>query len=340
MADRARDQLRALAEPVADVFLPYDAIVDRLEDAARQLPGASVLYRDELAILRVSPASVAGVNAAPPEIWLQGGIHACEWIGPAVVLRLMDELIRNSDLRGRATWYLLPVVDARGYQRTWAGERFLRTTEHGENPNLNFPYRWGEAPSLVRRLLGRRLRAWMGSQPASAGCVKSLVSELETLTNLQLFLDFHGFGRLWLYPWCHSKAPSPHQPEHKAASATAVGAANRVAGRVGYRAQAAAFTEVPMGGSCIDFVYGELGCVHSYAVELPPSLPRGGVLGATLLGALRGDPKRWWKAGQDLSPDVGIAGGDEMAAALSALVDHLFGGAPAAATRQGPRADA
>lgn len=171
----------------------------------------------------------------------------------------------------------------------------------------------------------------MGPHPASAGCVESLVSELRRLTNLQLFLDFHGFGRLWLYPWCHSKEPSPHNAKHKAACATAVAAANGLAGRFGYRAQAAAFTEAPMGGSCIDFAYGEIGCVHSYAVELPPSLPRGGVLGATLLGALKGDARRWWREGQTPPAEVAIAAGDEMAAALLALVDHLFGGAPAAA---------
>ena len=317
----------------AEVFLPYEAVVDRLEDAAKQLPGASVLHREGLVILRLGTASASAVNDERPEIWLQGGLHACEWIGPVVVLRLMDELIRSSELRGRATWYLLPVVDAHGYQRTWAAERFLRTTENGENPNLNFPYRWGEAPPLLSRLLGRRLRRWMGSHPASVGCVKSLVSELKSLTNLQLFLDFHGFGRLWLYPWCHSKDPSPHVAEHKAASAAAVAAANRLAGRFGYRAQAAAFTEVPMGGSCIDFVYGEIGCTHSYAVELPPSLPWGGALGATLIGALRGDPKRWWREGQAPSAEVGVDAGDEMAAALSALVDHLFGTAAPTARR-------
>ena len=310
-------------------FLSYEAIVDRLEDAAKQLPGASVLYRDGLAILKIGAAAASDGNDPRPEIWLQGGLHACEWIGPAVVLRLMDELIANSELRGRAIWYLLPVVDADGYRRTWAGERFLRTTENGENPNLNFPYRWGEAPPLLIRLLGRRLRRWMGPHPASVACVKSLVSELERLTNLQLFLDFHGFGRLWLFPWCHSKEPSPHHAEHRSASATAVAAANRRAGSLGYRAQAAAFTEAPIGGSCIDFVYGEIGCVHSYAVELPPSLPRGGLFGATLLAALRGDPKRWWKEGQTPPADIAIEAGDEMAAALPAIVDHLFRATPA-----------
>ena len=319
----------------AEVFLSYEAVVDRLEGAAKQLAGASVLHRGGLAILRLGAESTAGDPDSRPEVWLQGGLHASEWIGPAVVLRLMDELVRSSELRGRATWYLLPVVDAHGYQRTWAGERFLRTTENGENANLNFPFRWGEAPPLLRRMLGRRLRRWMGRRPASVGCVKSLIAELKSLNNLQLFLDFHGFGRLWLFPWCHSTSPSPHHAEHKAASATAVAAANRVAGGTGYRAQAAAHTEVAMGGSCIDFVYGEIGCTHSYAIELPPSLPWGGVPGATLLGALRGDPRRWWREGQDPGTEVAIAAGDEMAAALSALMDHLFGDPPAATTLRG-----
>lgn len=325
---RTRDQNGPCNAHRVEVFLPYEAVVDRLEGAAKQLAGASVLHRGGLAILRLGAGSTSDDNDSRPEVWLQGGIHANEWIGPAVVLRLMDELVRNSELRARATWYLVPVVDAHGYKRTWAGERFLRTTENGENPNLNFPFRWGEAPPLLRRLLGRRLRKWMGPHPASAGCVTSLIAELRSLNNLELFLDFHGFGRLWLYPWCYSSSPSPHHTEHKAASAAAVAAANRVAGGSRYRAQTAAHTEVAMGGSCIDFVYGEIGCTHSYAVELPPSHPRGGVLGATLLGTLKGDPKGWWRKGQDPDAEVGIAAGDEMAAALSALVDHVFGRGP------------
>jgi len=326
----AHNESSPLEAHEADVFLPYEVIVARLENAARQLPGASVLHRNGLAILKLGPASPSDHNDERPEVWLQGGLHACEWIGPAVILRLIDELIRNTELRRRATWYLLPVVDAHGYQRTWSGERFLKTTENGENANLNFPYRWGEAPRLVRRLLGRRLRRWMGARPASAQCVKSLIAELKSLTNLQLFVDFHGFGRLWLYPWCYSKEPSPHRVVHEAAAATAMAAANRVAAPSGYRAQAAASTEIPMGGSCIDFVYHDIGCIHSYAVELPPSPPPRGMLAATLLGALRGEPKRWWREGQNPPPQVGNQAGDEMAAALSALVDHLFGDTPAA----------
>jgi hypothetical protein len=56
------------------------------------------------------------------------------------------------------------------------------------------------------------------------------------------------------------------------------------------------------------------------------------VVGATLLGGLRGDPKRWWREGQAPPPEVAIKAGDEMAAALAALVDHLFGGTSVATT--------
>src|SRR5215813_12469818 len=87
----------------AEVFLSYEAVVDRLEGAAKQIGGASVLHRGGLAILRLGAGSTSGDNAGRPEVWLQGGLHASEWIGPAVVLRLMDELVRSSELRGRAT---------------------------------------------------------------------------------------------------------------------------------------------------------------------------------------------------------------------------------------------
>ena len=43
-------------------FLSYEAIVDRLEDAAKQLPGASVLYRDGLAILKIGAAAASDGN--------------------------------------------------------------------------------------------------------------------------------------------------------------------------------------------------------------------------------------------------------------------------------------
>jgi hypothetical protein len=72
------------------------------------------------------------------------------------------------------------------------------------------------------------------------------------------------------------------------------------------------------------FIGGDLPANKWVEVRVPM-----GALGATLPGALRGDPKRWWREGQDPDAGVGIEAGDEMAAALSALMDHFFGHEPA-----------
>ena len=65
---RSHDEYGPVNAHEAEVFLPYEAVVDRLEDAAKQLPGASVLHREGLAILRVGTASASDVNGGRPEI--------------------------------------------------------------------------------------------------------------------------------------------------------------------------------------------------------------------------------------------------------------------------------
>src|SRR6516165_120011 len=53
-----------------EVFLPYEAVVDRLEGAAKQLDGASVLHRGGLAILKLGAGSTSGDSDSRPEVWL------------------------------------------------------------------------------------------------------------------------------------------------------------------------------------------------------------------------------------------------------------------------------
>lgn len=307
-------------------FLPYDGIVERLEQVARSTAGATVVHRGGLAVLRLEPPMASTDAVAPPDAWIQAGIHPCEWIGPAVALRIIEAVVQNERLRRIAVWHFAPVVDADGYRRTWNGERFLKTVDTGENANLNFPHMWRVAPPLMKRLLSRRLEQWTGPQPESAACVRTLCAELRSLTNLQLFLDLHGFGRFWLYPWCHTRVPAAHRAEHLAATTVALAAANRIAGTEAYRSLPAAALEAPMGGTSVDFAYGDLGCVHSYVVELPPAAPRGGLLLATIRGLLTGDPKRWWREGMNPPATMATAAGNEMAAALEALALHVFAG--------------
>ena len=52
-------------------------------------------------------------------MWIDGGIHANEWIGPATATYMAKELVENDsshpDLTDHLDWYILPVVNPDGY---------------------------------------------------------------------------------------------------------------------------------------------------------------------------------------------------------------------------------
>ena len=65
-------------------------------------------------------------------MWIDGGIHAREWISPATVMWTLKELIEGNEtetkmLRENLDWYILPVHNPDGYAFTrW--DRLWRKT--------------------------------------------------------------------------------------------------------------------------------------------------------------------------------------------------------------------
>lgn len=58
-----------------------------------------------------------------PGVFIEGGIHAREWISPAVVTYVLNELILSEDPRVRYMaesydWYIFPVFNPDGYEYT------------------------------------------------------------------------------------------------------------------------------------------------------------------------------------------------------------------------------
>lgn len=53
---------------------------------------------------------------------MDGGIHAREWISPATVLYIIQQLVENRsetrDLTDKVNWYILPVINVDGYEYT------------------------------------------------------------------------------------------------------------------------------------------------------------------------------------------------------------------------------
>lgn len=85
----------------------YSNIV-QLESIGTSLEGRSLVF----AKISSNPA------ANNPIILIDGGIHAREWIAPAVVLYTLQQLVENganSELLEGIDWYLLPVLNPDGY---------------------------------------------------------------------------------------------------------------------------------------------------------------------------------------------------------------------------------
>ena len=58
-------------------------------------------------------------GAAKPAIFLEGGIHAREWISPATVTFIIRELVTNpahAELLHMFDWIIVPIVNPDGYE--------------------------------------------------------------------------------------------------------------------------------------------------------------------------------------------------------------------------------
>jgi len=93
-----------------------------------------------------------------PAMWIDGGIHAREWIGPAVVTWMLKELVENDNAHPELTenldWYILPVHNPDGYAYTQSNNRMWRKTRSshgglckGTDANRNWGFHWNDGGS-------------------------------------------------------------------------------------------------------------------------------------------------------------------------------------------------
>ncbi|XP_043288591.1 carboxypeptidase B-like isoform X2 [Venturia canescens] len=222
-----------------------------------------------LKVLRISKGE-PGV----PAIWIDGGIHAREWISPAAVTYIINHLVENSE-QLEADYYILPVVNPDGYEYTFRGDRLWRKNRSspenggvciGVDLNRNFGYCWGGLGTSNRTC--REIYA--GTGPFSEPETNAIKNFFEaSAADFKAFLSFHSYGQFILYPWGYNRrVPADYADLEKVGQQAA--AAMKIAGGASsvYTVGNSANTLYPAAGGSDDWAKARLKIKYSYTIEL------------------------------------------------------------------------
>jgi murein tripeptide amidase MpaA len=152
--------------------------------------------------------------------YVDAGIHAREWIAPAVAVWVINELTANYATNQKYVdqldWYIIPSVNPDGYEYSWKSDRLWRKNRStgrvcsGVDLNRNFPFHWGEA-------------GVSNNQCSEIFCGKSALSEPESkamatyITSIkdkvQAMITLHSYSEDYLVPYGYV-VPAVYPPDY------------------------------------------------------------------------------------------------------------------------------
>lgn len=97
-----------------DIYAWIDDLVETYPDVATKVIGGSSFEGREIVGVKISHGE--GKN----NIFIEGGIHAREWISPSAVCYIISELLTSEDPETMAAarefdWHIFPVTNPDGY---------------------------------------------------------------------------------------------------------------------------------------------------------------------------------------------------------------------------------
>jgi len=220
-----------------------------------------------------------GDGRSKPVVWIDGGIHAREWISPATVMYFMNKMItqQRSDNRvaqalAKYDFYFMPVFNIDGYKYTHTGRRarFWRKTRkpygwycYGADPNRNWDSHWETGVGTSSNC---QSDVYRGPQPASEVEVQNVQRYLGAL-NLKSYWNVHAYSQLVLTPWSWTTTLPRDYSEIKRVGDVFANAVSRRYGTQ-YKVGPPSRILYAVSGGSIDYTYEKLGVVYSYALEL------------------------------------------------------------------------
>ncbi|XP_052815835.1 carboxypeptidase B-like [Mya arenaria] len=231
-------------------------------------------------------STVPGVRK---KIFIDGAIHAREWISPAAINYLIDKLVYTAPadiivLLARYEIYLIPVLNPDGYEfshtntRMWRKNRNPRMSAScpGVDLNRNFPHQWNPA---IGGSTNPCTDTYSGNNAASEPETQALVTYLKA-NDFFAYLTVHSYGQFWLFPWGYTSEYPTDRYELETAANAGTNAMNRETRRKWIVGSSTNALYAAAGGSD-DFAKGDANIKYSYTLELPDAGRYGFLLPAT-----------------------------------------------------------
>ncbi|XP_062559197.1 zinc carboxypeptidase-like [Armigeres subalbatus] len=199
-----------------EIYAWLDDLVTRYPTVLTTIVGGTTFEGREIRGVKVS------YKSGNPGVFIEGTIHAREWISGATITWILNELLVSTDTKVRNIaenydWYVFPVTNPDGYVYTHTTNRQWRKTRRphsvlctGADPNRNWGYNF--------------MQGGASNSPCSdtyAG--PSAFSEDETRTlseyyssvqsSISTYLSFHSYSQLLLLPYGHTTAPLDNYDE-------------------------------------------------------------------------------------------------------------------------------
>ncbi|XP_055527853.1 uncharacterized protein LOC129720401 [Wyeomyia smithii] len=265
-----------------EIYAWMDGLVAQYPTVLTAIVGGSSYEGREIRGVKVS------YKAGNPGVFMEGTIHAREWVSAATLTWILNELLTSSDesvrnIAENYDWYFFPVTNPDGYVFTHTSNRQWRKTRQphsilcfGADPNRNWGYNFmqGGASSVPCS------DTFAGPEAFSEPETKSLSEYFTSVqSSISTYLSFHSYSQLLLLPYGHTTEPLDNYAEMMEVGTKAIQKLQERYGTVYKIGNIAEAIYVASGGS-IDWIKGvyqtpivfayELRDTGTYGFVLPP----------------------------------------------------------------------
>jgi len=286
-SQKSRKQERYNGRISFDQYYRHEDLNAYIDDLASQNDfmnvvsiGKSLEGRD----MRVLQITKAGPGK--PNVWIEAGIHAREWIAPAMATYLIDSLLNGeSNFIDELNFHILPSANPDGYMWSWDHDRLWRKTRSdygsillckGVDPNRNWDYHFAESGASNNKCS----ETYHGPEAFSEVETSNIRDYTMSLDPVPVLAEsLHSYSQLFLWPYgyAYNAYPENYQ-EIKTLAEEAAAELEKVHGKKFDPINSAEL--YPAAGASDDWYKGVLGARFVYTIELRDTGYHGFVLPA------------------------------------------------------------